>query len=449
MRKWTVLVFMAADNDLDHAAVHNIHQMERVGSSDDVALVVQVDRRGDGPGEGALRGLVTKNPHWEQYSDKIASALQPIGETDTGDPSVLTDFIVWGVRTFPAERYALVIWNHGSGWKPEFIYDATEKAAGTEVSTAMRAADFASLFAKQTKRCLFRSTLQRRIGKFIHERLLPNLPASASGSAADGALTDGIARAICLDETSHDALDSVELREIFTRAWPRLEQAGFPSVRFALVGFDACLMAGLEIAYQLRDVASVIVGSEEIEPAAGWRYDLLLESLSRPDAPSAPEACAKAIVDGYMAGLADYKVRLVTQSAVRTSAVPALAERLNDVAAQLLPALDSRYGALAHAEKTATRFFDADYVDLGDYLSKIQGLVDSPEYRAAWEGASAAYRDAVVCSRFGFPKDGQGPTGLSLYYPAKPMFDESYGSLDVSKVVPAWVSLIHKYHFLT
>ena len=29
----------------------------------------------------------------------------------------LTDFINWGVSTYPAQNYALILWNHGGGWK--------------------------------------------------------------------------------------------------------------------------------------------------------------------------------------------------------------------------------------------------------------------------------------------------------------------------------------------
>ena len=33
-----------------------------------------------------------------------------------GDPQVLADFISWGIQSFPANRYALILWDHGAGW---------------------------------------------------------------------------------------------------------------------------------------------------------------------------------------------------------------------------------------------------------------------------------------------------------------------------------------------
>jgi Clostripain family len=453
MRKWTILVFMAADNDLDMAAQKDIHEMERLGSSDEVAIVVQVDRRGDGEDGAARRGLVTRNPGWQRFDFKLASDLVSIGETNTGDPSVLTDFIVWGVQTFPAERYALVIWNHGSGWKPEFIYAAAEQCAGEDVAVAMRTTDFASQFAKKARRCLFRPTLNRRLDRFIHDTLLPNLPTRAGGelpaAGTHDELREGLGRAICLDETSHDAFDSLELTAAFDAAWARLEASGTPRVRFSLLGFDACLMAGIEVAYELRDVATFIVGSEEIEPAVGWRYDLLLETLAQQGGQISDEALARAIVDNYIHGLADYKIRLVTQSVLRTADLPALAASLEELAAAMAPMVDSRYAKLAHAEKTATRFFDTDYLDIGDYLARVATLDGDPAYGDVLRRAQSAYQSGVVYSRFDFPREGQRPTGLSVYYPTKPMFDDSYRSLALSRVMPGWVELVRRYHFLT
>ena len=39
--------------------------------------------------------------------------LADIGETNTGDEATLGAFVTWGLRTFPASKTALVIWDHG------------------------------------------------------------------------------------------------------------------------------------------------------------------------------------------------------------------------------------------------------------------------------------------------------------------------------------------------
>jgi len=45
-----------------------------------------------------------------------AKIVEEMGEVDMGDVNVLVDFLKWGVENYPAKRYALVLWNHGSGW---------------------------------------------------------------------------------------------------------------------------------------------------------------------------------------------------------------------------------------------------------------------------------------------------------------------------------------------
>ena len=46
-----------------------------------------------------------------------------------------------------------------------------------------------------------------------------------------------------------------------------------------VIGFDACLMSMLEVGYAMRDVGNTLVGSEELEPGPGWKYDDWLRSI--------------------------------------------------------------------------------------------------------------------------------------------------------------------------
>jgi hypothetical protein len=121
-KKWTVLVYMMADNNLEPSGVDDLNEMMAGGSTSEVAIVVEADRHSDyskdpvgglGDWEGTLRLLVQKGK-LEQLSD--------LGETDQAQPAALAAFIEWGVKTYPAERYALVMWNHGMAW-PGFGHD--------------------------------------------------------------------------------------------------------------------------------------------------------------------------------------------------------------------------------------------------------------------------------------------------------------------------------------
>src|SRR5439155_4121358 len=65
----------------------------------------------------------------------------------------------------------------------------------------------------------------------------------------------------------------------------------------AILGFDACLMSMIETAYQLQDVADVMIASEELEPGTGWNYTTLLGALNGPQA--SPLSVAKALETAY------------------------------------------------------------------------------------------------------------------------------------------------------
>src|SRR3954454_10835106 len=103
--KWTVMVYMAGFNDLTEFAAADLNEMRKIGLTRDVKTAVFIKQLGV---RSARHILVGKNGQGEEHEE--------LGNVDSGDPQVLLDFIRWAVRTAPAERYALVVWNHGSGW---------------------------------------------------------------------------------------------------------------------------------------------------------------------------------------------------------------------------------------------------------------------------------------------------------------------------------------------
>ena len=114
-RRWTILVYLAGDNNLDSAGIVDLGEMKKVGSNDDVAVVAQYDRSGDK--ETTKRYFLRKGTPLEK--DMVKS----LGETNMGDPAVLKDFATWAISSYPAERYMLVIWNHGAGMDDSNLYE--------------------------------------------------------------------------------------------------------------------------------------------------------------------------------------------------------------------------------------------------------------------------------------------------------------------------------------
>ena len=117
--EWTVMVYLAADNNLESAGIDDINDMEMVGSTSDVNIVVQVDR---------IPGYDISNDNWTttrryyitQDSNPIqinSQLISDLGELNMGDPQTLVDFANWAMTNYTAKKYLLVIWNHGGGFR--------------------------------------------------------------------------------------------------------------------------------------------------------------------------------------------------------------------------------------------------------------------------------------------------------------------------------------------
>ena len=121
------MVYLAGDNNLDAAGVDDLLEMKAVGSTADVNIVAQFDRQG--------KGLQTRRFYLRKGDNLDADVVAELGETNTGDPAVLTDFATWAITTYPAQRYMLVIWNHGSGWDDSDIYEAARDEASLNINS--------------------------------------------------------------------------------------------------------------------------------------------------------------------------------------------------------------------------------------------------------------------------------------------------------------------------
>jgi len=122
-KKWTVMVYLAADNNLESYALDDFKEMSKVGSDSNINILVQLDR---------VSGYINTYGDWTIcHRFYVTQDMEPfeykaIGdwgdgkggrEVDTGSPEALTDFIRWGVENYPADRYAVILWNHGGGWR--------------------------------------------------------------------------------------------------------------------------------------------------------------------------------------------------------------------------------------------------------------------------------------------------------------------------------------------
>ncbi len=118
VKEWTVMVFVNAKNNLESYGLKDINEMEMVGSSDKVNIIAELGRikgytSADGDWTGCRRYYVTK----DNDKNKITSPIvMERTKCDMGSWEYLVDFANWTKTNYPAKRYVLIVWNHGSGW---------------------------------------------------------------------------------------------------------------------------------------------------------------------------------------------------------------------------------------------------------------------------------------------------------------------------------------------
>lgn len=310
-RRWTMMVYMAGDNGkvfeqlqgkrlmppMEAQGYQDIAEMEAVGSTPDVAVLVQFDTLSDR--EHTYRIYIRPLEESRQ--------IENIAEQNMGDPRALRDFIVWGIENYPAENYAVILWNHGTGWKEDDIY-AFARSRGVQVQAS-----------EDEVRSLTRN----------HRRLSHAFFLSSITEVLQ--LEDEESRAIAFDDSSLDFLDNAKLQQAFQEA------EAITGKKVSLIGMDACLMGMVEVAYQLRTNASYMVASQEVEPLTGYPYTAILQNLTAHPEMTA-EALAKLIVQEYgryYKGESRGSITQVTQSATNLRVVEKLAEALERLAAVL------------------------------------------------------------------------------------------------------------------
>ncbi len=102
----------------------------------------------------------------------------------------------------------------------------------------------------------------------------------------------GIIYGFGYDDTSYFSDDSLNVDEI----QQALSKSG---VYFDFIGFDACIMGGIETACALYDFADYLIASEDFESADGWEYTRWLSALGQNSSTPTPDV-AKIICDDFV-----------------------------------------------------------------------------------------------------------------------------------------------------
>jgi hypothetical protein len=106
-RQWLILIYMDADNSLNDYATLDLQELQSVTYSPQVKLIALVDYYGSGFSQVA-------------ESDELTGTLKVSNSTyepDMGSPTTLQEFVSKYYARYPAPKVALIMWNHGDGWR--------------------------------------------------------------------------------------------------------------------------------------------------------------------------------------------------------------------------------------------------------------------------------------------------------------------------------------------
>ena len=427
---WTLLFYFDGDNSLAEDAFNDLQELEKVGSNPQIRLVAQADFPRN------FKPELTATRRFEIIQDNdtgtlTSPILESLGETDMADPQTLTDFIVWGKKIFPARRYALVLWDHGEAWYQESVTSQQSEAQSSK-------------FKVQSWKKIKSSNTQEK----LH---IQNVLSDLELRTSDLGLVNP--EAIFIDQDNDSGpMKNFQLREA-------LEAAG---VHFDLIVFDACVMATIEVAYELKDRADIMIASQELMQENGLPYDVIVSGLNQ-NPGETPEELAAGIVDDYR----DYCEEIYypqglrpdqTLSAVRLGTdLSALAAAVDQTALYLSDHLQAEaeniFSARNEAEELEFVPFRAHfYVDLDDLFSRL----NPPADLAA--GFSEGFSRTVIREYHGslhprahglsivFPKT---PDVISNYDPTYSDYDPSAGTGSPSLFMQlSWDNLLSAYYLL-
>jgi hypothetical protein len=370
--EWTLMVYLAGDNSLSPNAFVDIDEMRQTGSTETVNVVVMHDSLYEAP----TRYRVEKGGAGE--------APEQLPELDTGDGRALVDFVGWASARWPARRYALVLWSHGSGWDQAELANIARAAAPPDFDLS----ETAHRGDSPLRRAFFRSSLRR----------IAELPTRSQ-------------RAVCVDDGSGHSLDTVELGRAMTRIAALLGQP------LDLLGMDACLMANLEVAYEVRTAVRVIVASEAPEPDSGWPYQAVL-GLFNAAPVSEPIALGVGIVRVF-GEAADQRrdKRASTLVALDLAQVVPLAIEIDALAERLLEGMPATRQTLWAAQAKTTRFWGDTLADLSQLCERLRAKPESPLREAAAALRATLAPGGLIAASYARGKDVAGVGGLSIYLP--------------------------------
>lgn len=414
---WTVLVYVQARNNLSNFAYKNFTDMASIGSGENLNVLVQWYQ----PDQKGI---------WRYKVEKGKMVLDACLANDTDGTSSrdLVDSMKWAVDKCPAQKYSLILWNHGLGiidpkWgnqRPWNSQNSSRFSIDPSIlldNPRIHIEGLTMPAAVVEPACDFRST------------------STLLGITTD---SDHHHRAILFNEQSKTYMNNQSL----SQALSEIKTNVLNNKKIDLLGMDACLMAMLEVGYQTKDYAEYLVASQEVELANGWNYAAFLKMLSgKSDVSSA----AKVIVNSYENYYKD-KIQFYTQSAMDLNSISLVKSSIDGLVQNLKVSQgEDKEGlrdAILRARKSCVQFSASSYIDLHSFCVELDKQIGSTDgknkvrhrgidgLRSALSHTKKMIEQTVVAYAVG--KNLSRARGLSIYFPLNHI-DESYQHTDFAR----------------
>jgi hypothetical protein len=249
--------------------------------------------------------------------------------------------VQWTAKNFPAKKYCLILWNHGVGiLNPMF---------GDPLRFFMQNRSMLEEGNIDVNNFLEASEEEHKFSESIHKQ--------------------GENRGILFDDENKCYLDNVGLKKA-------LEAITSPSIlnqKLEYIGFDACFMSMLEVAFQIRKYAHFMIGSQELELAKGWNYNYIFTKLNERSSKSGIEM-ARDIVQGFEQHYQG-RTQLFTQSAIDLNRVNSVKDSHSEIVIAIKDNLmlhgKKMLSAITKARKSCVQFSAKFYIDLYSFYKQL------------------------------------------------------------------------------
>lgn len=389
---WLVMLYQDADDKVLEQDIYiDLNEAEKVGSSQQVQIVAQIDRfrggfSGDGNWTEARRYYVTQDDDLNAVRSEV---VQNLGEVNMADGQTLVDFITWAVQKYPADKYALILSDHGMGW-PGGWSDASD-VGSVDRSIPMQAALGDEIYLNELDQSLEQARQQAGIDKF---ELI----------GMDACLMSHLEVLSALQPHTRYLVSSQETEPSLGWAY-----ASFLQELAEQPGMDGARLSQLIIDSYIQDDQRLLDNQARLEFLNQGRP--MSSFFTSYGAPSAAQL-ARQLED------------TVTLSAIDLQAVDPLMSAVDQLALALQKVNQNDVARARTYALSFTNIFGQQvppsYIDLGNLAGHLAGLHLSSEVDQAAKNVQAALSQAVIAEKHG-PKRS-GASGVSIYFPNSTLY---------------------------